>query len=171
VAFVVHRTSAGRRFVAIGTSAAAARAAGMPVRAYQVATYSAAAVCYGLAGVLAAGYLQTPGLSAGNNYLLPSIAAVVLGGTALAGGGSSVLATAIGALFLTQLQQVVFGAGAPASLQLLIQSIAIGLGMALRTVPWQRSLSRLRDPLGSRTVQADPSARAQESSPSTANPV
>lgn len=138
VAFVLRMTTTGRRFVAIGTSAAAARAAGMPVRRYQAATYSIAAVCYGIAGVLVAGYLQTPGLSAGNSYLLPSIAAVVLGGTSLAGGGGSVLATAIGALFLTQLQQVVFGAGAPASVQLLIQSIAIGLGMALRRVPWRR---------------------------------
>jgi ribose transport system permease protein len=147
VAFVLRRTTAGRRFVAIGTSAPAARAAGMPVRGYQLATYSIAAVCYGVAGVLVAGYLQTPGLSAGNNYLLPSIAAVVLGGTSLAGGSGSVLATAIGALFLTQLQQVVFGAGAPASVQLLIQSIAIGLGMALRSVPWRRWFGGSRHPL------------------------
>jgi ribose transport system permease protein len=138
VAFVVRRTATGRRFVAIGTSATAARAAGMPVRRYTAATYSIAAVCYGLAGVLVAGFLQTPGLSAGDSYLLPSIAAVVLGGTSLAGGSGSVLATAVGALFLTQLQQVVFGAGAPTSVQLLIQSIAIGLGMALRTIPWRR---------------------------------
>ena len=138
VAFVVRRTTTGRRFVAIGTSASAARAAGMPVRRYQAATYSIAAVCYGMAGVLVAGFLQTPGLSAGDSYLLPSIAAVVLGGTSLAGGSGSVLATAVGALFLTQLQQVVFGAGAPTSVQLLIQSIAIGLGMALRTIPWRR---------------------------------
>jgi ribose transport system permease protein len=143
VAFVIRRTAAGRRFVAIGTSAPAARAAGMPVGRYQAATYAVAAVCYGLAGILVAGFLQTPGLSAGDSYLLPSIAAVVLGGTSLAGGGGSVLATAVGALFLTQLQQVVFGAGAPASVQLLIQSIAIGLGMALRSVPWARWLGRL----------------------------
>jgi ribose transport system permease protein len=144
VAFVVRRTATGRRFVAIGTSAMAARAAGMPVRRYQAATYSVAAVCYGAAGILIAGFLQTPGLSAGDSYLLPSIAAVVLGGTSLVGGSGSVLATAVGALFLTQLQQVVFGAGAPASVQLLIQSIAIGLGMALRSIPWRRWLLRRR---------------------------
>ena len=144
VAFVVRRTTAGRRFVAIGTSAVAARAAGMPVRPYQAATYSIAGVCYGMAGLLVAGFLQTPGLSAGDSYLLPSIAAVVLGGTSLFGGSGSVLATAVGALFLTQLQQVVFGAGAPTSVQLLIQSIAIGLGMALRSVPWHRWSGRFR---------------------------
>lgn len=143
VTFVLRSTTVGRRFVAIGTSAAAARAAGLPVRRYQLLTYVAAAVFGGIAGIMIAGYLRTPGLSSGDSYLLPSIAAVVLGGTSLAGGGGSILATAGGALFLTQLQQVVFGAGAPASVQLLIQSIAIGLGMALRAVPWRRLVDRL----------------------------
>jgi len=144
VTFVLKSTIIGRRFVAIGTSAPAARAAGIRVRLYQTMTYVIAAIFGGLGGILLAGYLQTPGLSSGNEYLLPSIAAVVLGGTSLAGGGGSVLATAGGALFLTQLQQVVFGAGAPLSVQLLIQSVAIALGMALRTVPWKRIMTRFR---------------------------
>lgn len=144
VTFIVKSTIVGRRFVAIGTSAPAARATGIPVRLYQTMTYVIAAIFGALGGILLAGYLQTPGLSAGNDYLLPSIAAVVLGGTSLAGGGGSVLATAGGALFLTQLQQVVFGAGAPASVQLLIQSIAIALGMGLRRVPWKRLITKYR---------------------------
>lgn len=144
VTFVVRSTIIGRRFVAIGTSAPAARAAGMSVRLYQTMTYVIAAVFGAIGGILLAGYLQTPGLSAGNDYLLPSIAAAVLGGTSLAGGGGSVLATAGGALFLTQLQQVVFGAGAPASVQLLIQSMAIALGMGLRRVPWKNLFNNPR---------------------------
>ena len=144
VTFIIKSTIIGRRFVAIGTSAPAARAAGMSVRLYQTMTYVIAALFGALGGILLAGYLQTPGLSAGNEYLLPSIAAAVLGGTSLAGGGGSVLATAGGALFLTQLQQVVFGAGAPASVQLLIQSIAIALGMGLRRVSWKKLSSKFR---------------------------
>lgn len=144
VTFIVKSTIIGRRFVAIGTSAPAARAAGMSVRLYQTMTYVIAALFGALGGILLAGYLQTPGLSSGNEYLLPSIAAAVLGGTSLAGGGGSVLATAGGALFLTQLQQVVFGAGAPASVQLLIQSIAIALGMGLRRVSWKKLFSKFR---------------------------
>jgi len=70
--------------------------------------------------------------------LLPTIAAVVLGGTSLAGGSGSVAATAVGAVFLTQLEQVVLGMGAPASLQLVIQGSIIALGMALRHVPFAR---------------------------------
>jgi ribose transport system permease protein len=137
VAVVVRTTLLGRRFVAVGTNARAAYVAGLPVNRYRLLTYAAAGLCYGCAGILLAGYLRTPGLSAGDNYLLPSIAAVVLGGTSLAGGSGSVVATAGGALFLTQLQQVVFGAGAPSSVQLLIQAGVIAAGMTLRAVPWR----------------------------------
>ncbi len=136
-ALVIRATVVGRRFVMIGTSSRAARAAGMPIDRYVLFAYVAAALAYGVAGILLAGYLKTPGLSSGDTYLLPSIAAVVLGGTSLAGGSGSVVATAAGALFLTQLQQVVFGAGAPSSVQLLIQAGAIAAGMALRVVPWR----------------------------------
>lgn len=142
VAWLARATVAGRRFTMIGTSPAAAHAAGYPVRRYELFTYAAAGTLYGLAGVLLAGYLRTPGLSAGDTYLLPSIAAVVLGGTSLAGGRGSVVGTLGGALFLTQLQQDVFGAGAPQSIQLVIQAGVIGVGMAIRTLPWRTWLSR-----------------------------
>jgi ribose transport system permease protein len=138
VAAVMRGTVIGRRFIAVGTSAGAAHVAGIRVARYQVATYVLAAVAYCGAGIFLAGFLNTPGISAGNDYLLPSIAAVVLGGTSLAGGSGSVIATAIGALFLTQLDQVVLGMGAPASVQFLIQGAIIALSMAIRNVPWRR---------------------------------
>jgi ribose transport system permease protein len=138
VAAIVRRTALGRRFVATGASPRAAFAAGIGVRRMQAGTYVVAALLYGLAGVLLAGFLQTPGLQPGESYLLPSIAAVVLGGTSLAGGYGSVAATAIGALFLTQLDQVVLGLGAKTSVQLLIQGAIIALGMGLRNLPWAR---------------------------------
>ena len=125
----------GRRFVAVGTSPPAARAAGIRVRGYELGTYVLASLTYGAAGILVAGYLGTPGIGAGDDYLLPTIAAVVLGGTSLAGGRGSVVATAVGALFLTQLEQVILGMGAPASVQLVIQGSIIALGMALRHLP------------------------------------
>lgn len=142
VAWFGRATVVGRRFTMLGTSPAAARAAGYPVARYELLTYAAAGTLYGLAGVLLAGYLGTPGLSAGDTYLLPSVAAVVLGGTSLAGGRGSVLGTLGGALFLTQLQQDVFGAGAPQSIQLVIQAGVIGLGMTVRAIPWRALKAR-----------------------------
>ena len=79
-------------------------------------------------------FLKTPGVFVGESYLLPSVAAVVLGGTALTGGVGSVVASAIAALFLTQLGQIVLSIGAPTSIQLLIQAAAIAIGMGLRGI-------------------------------------
>jgi ribose transport system permease protein len=138
VAFVVRATIVGRRFVAVGANPPAARVAGIDVARYQVATYIASCVFAGVAGIVLAGYLHTPGHLAGDRYLLPTIAAVVLGGTSLTGGNGSVIATGVGALFLVQLQQVVLGMGAPSSIQLIIQGLIIAMGMAARTVDWQR---------------------------------
>ncbi|HWI21291.1 MAG TPA: ABC transporter permease [Baekduia sp.] len=135
VTFLIRKTTFGRRFVAVGASAQAARAAGIPVRSYQLGTYVVASICYGAAGVLLAGFLQNSSISAGGDYLLPTVAAVVLGGTSLLGGNGSVVATAVGALFLTQLQQVVLGMGAASSVQLIVQGAVIALAVGLREVP------------------------------------
>jgi ribose transport system permease protein len=68
---------------------------------------------------------------------------VVLGGTSLAGGTGSVVATAVGAVFLWQLQQVVTANGAAQSVEFIIQGTIIALGMLLRNVPWRRLWGRL----------------------------
>jgi ribose transport system permease protein len=138
VAAFIRTSVVGRRFVFAGANPAAAHAAGIRVKAYVLSTYLLASLAYGGAGILVAGFLGTPGIAAGDTYLLPTIAAVVLGGTSLAGGTGSVVATAIGALFLTQLEQVVLGSGASASGQFIIQGAIVALGMGLRNIPRQR---------------------------------
>ncbi len=139
----------GRRFVAVGTNPRAARAAGMRVTRYRAGTYVAAGIAYAAAGILLAGYLGTPNLFVGSNYLLPTVAAVVLGGTSLLGGAGSVVATAGGALFLVQLQQVTQGMGASAAVQNIITALIIVIGMAARVVPnrwraWSRHRAEFR---------------------------
>ena len=133
----IRSTKYGRRFVAIGANNRTARAAGMRVVTYKVATYVFAGAIYALAGILLAGYLGIPSLLVGNTYLLPTITVVVLGGTSLLGGAGSVAATAVGAIFLTQLGQVTIGMGARTSTQFIIQALIIALGMGLRLVPWR----------------------------------
>ncbi len=146
VSVLIRTTVLGRRFVAVGASPAAARAAGIRVDLYLIATYVLASLAYGATGLLITGYLLTPGLSAGSTYLLPTIAAVVLGGTSLAGGNGTVVGSAVGAVFLTQLAQVVTANGAPLSVEFIIQGSIIALGMLLRNVPWRRLWSRLLAP-------------------------
>lgn len=135
VAVVMRTTVVGRRFIAIGAGRPATQVAGLHVVRYEIGAYIAASVVYGAAGILLAGYLERPDLTVGDNYLLPTVAAVVIGGTSLAGGRGSVVASAIGALFLTQLDQVVQGMGAASSVQLVIQGGIIAAGMALTQLP------------------------------------
>jgi ribose transport system permease protein len=138
----IQKTIWGRTFVSIGTSRGAARAAAMRVSAYTVATYVVAGVSYAIAGILLSGYLEVPSLMIGKSYLLPTVAAVVLGGTSLLGGVGSVAASAAGALFLVQLEQETLGMGAPTSVQGIIEALIIAVGMALRLVPWREVLGR-----------------------------
>ncbi len=140
VALFIARTVWGRRFVLVGSSPLAARAAGLSVERYQLGAYAGAGLSYALAGALLSGYLQSPPLLPGNEYLLPTIAAVVLGGTALGGGRGSVIATAVGVLFLSQLEQVISALGAKKSIDYLIQGAIVALGMGLRNVPWNQIL-------------------------------
>jgi ribose transport system permease protein len=145
VTLVMRATAPGRRFVAVGANPLAANVAGLRVGRYVFATYVVASIMAGIAGVMLAGFLQNPGLTQGNKYLLPTLAAVVLGGTSLAGGNGSVVATAVGAIFLIQLQQVVSGLGGSAAMELIIQGLIIALGMGLRNVRWRSLLAaRLR---------------------------
>jgi ribose transport system permease protein len=140
VALFISRTVWGRRFVLVGSNPLAARAAGLSVERYQVGAYAGAGLAYALAGALLSGYLQSPPLLPGNEYLLPSIAAVVLGGTALGGGRGSVIATTVGVLFLSQLEQVISALGAKTSVEYLIQGAIVALGMGIRNVPWNQIL-------------------------------
>lgn len=142
VAVITRMTVVGRRFVALGANPMAAAAAGIPTLRYQVGTYAAAAVCFAVAGMLYAGYIGSATAVAGNDYLLPGIAAVVVGGTPFSGGRGSVIASAVAAVFLTQLGQLVLAMGAGTSEQLLVQAAAIVLAVAIRNLagvlmPWK----------------------------------
>ena len=141
-AFVLRTTVVGRRFAAAGENPRAARGAGIPIVRYQLMVYILASLFYGLAGVMLAAYIKTPPIFSGNAYLLSTVAAVVIGGTSLAGGSGSVIATAGGALFLSQLGAIVLGIGLPASSQQVIQAIAIIAVVGLRVLDWRTVAAR-----------------------------
>jgi ribose transport system permease protein len=135
VSLVTKRTIAGRRFVAVGQNPAAATAAGIPILRYQVATYAVAALCFAVAGMLYAGFIGSASQEAGVEYLLPAIAAVVVGGTPFTGGRGSVIASGAAALFMTLLGQMVLALGAQTSVQLLVQALAIIVAVTIRYLP------------------------------------
>ncbi|SLN54236.1 Ribose transport system permease protein RbsC [Aquimixticola soesokkakensis] len=135
ISVITKRTIAGRRFVAVGANPAAATAAGIPVLRYQVATYALATMCFAVAGMLYTGFIGSASQTAGNDYLLPAIAAVVVGGTPFSGGRGSVIASGVAALFITLLGQMVLALGAGTSVQLLVQALAIIVAVSVRYLP------------------------------------
>jgi len=100
-AWVQFRTRLGRRTYAVGNSQVAARYAGIRVRLTLVAVYWIAGIAYGVAGVLLLGYGAGSDLNIGASWMLPSIAAVVVGGSAIAGGSGNWFGTVGAALLLT----------------------------------------------------------------------
>jgi ribose transport system permease protein len=170
VAVLMRRTLWGRRFELVGASPLAARAAGISVERYQLASYVAAGACYAFAGALLAGKLGSPSLFAGNTYLLPTIAAVVLGGTALGGGRGSVIATAAGVLFFTQLDQIVLIRDGDQADQFLVQGAVVAVAMGLRNVPWRRMFGRGAAPVQEPTSQSSGAAVQGGPSPGEETP-
>lgn len=134
LSLLIGKTAIGKRFVAVGANPVAARAAGVPVDRYIVGAYVAGSLCFALAAVLLIGYLGSATVRIGQDYLFPTIAAVVVGGTSFAGGRGNLVASAVAALFLTQLVQLLLTLGAPSSSQYLAQAGAIAVAAALRSL-------------------------------------
>lgn len=126
---VLKATRLGRRFELVGENPRSAANIGIGTRGYVVSAYWLSTLFGATTGVLLAGLLRLPTLTAGNEYLLPSIAAVVLGGTALTGGRGSLVGTALGALFLAQLGQLVQTFTQATAVQNIVQALIIGVGI------------------------------------------
>jgi ribose transport system permease protein len=156
VGLIVKRTVIGRRFEAVGANPRAARAAGLEPTRYQIGGYVGANLLYASAGILLAGVVSSPSAFQGDTYLLPSVAAVVLGGTSLLGGRGSVVATCVGALFISQLDQFVLTTGVNAAVQYLVQAGALAAGVAIYSVPWARLRERLNSRAGPRAAGGSP---------------
>jgi ribose transport system permease protein len=136
VTAVVKLTPAGRRFEGVGANETAARTAGLRVRRHRSGAYVWAQLLYCLAAILHAGIVNQPTAYEGDDYLLPTVAAVVLGGTSLLGGRGNLVATAMAALFLSQLDQFVLALGVTYATRALVQAGALAVGVALYTIDW-----------------------------------
>ncbi len=93
-------TPLGRSFYAIGGNVNAARLSGMPVRRRTMMAYAISGLLAGFAGLIVIARTNAADAGLGEELLLPTIAAVVLGGTSLMGGVGGVVGTAIGSLIL-----------------------------------------------------------------------
>jgi ribose/xylose/arabinose/galactoside ABC-type transport system permease subunit len=100
---ILHLTSFGRLVRAVGTSAPAAVAAGIPVRRVRMVAFVVVGVCVAIAGFLQTAQLSSASPTVGTGFELNVIAAVVLGGTSLSGGRGTLFGSLCGALFFAVL--------------------------------------------------------------------
>lgn len=105
--YTLHMTPLGARIFAVGANPLAARLAGVPLRATLVFVYALSGFTAGLAGVLVLGMNGQGYVGIGDQYLLASIAAVVLGGTSILGGSGTYAGTIPGAILLVTITALI----------------------------------------------------------------
>jgi ribose transport system permease protein len=115
----------GRSVLAIGQNMRAARLAGIPVERVRLLTYTLSGALGGINGALLAGYFRGASVDIGNEYLLSSIAVVVIGGTSVAGGKANVPGIWGASLFLVLLLTMLNTFGVSAGLRLLLTGLII----------------------------------------------
>ncbi len=104
--FLLRQTVFGRAVYAIGNREAAAYLSGIRTQRVVLAAFAISGALSAFAGALLAGYSTKAYQGMGEPYLLPSIAAVVLGGTSILGGRGTYLGTVAGVILITLLQSI-----------------------------------------------------------------
>ena len=122
---VLKRTIFGRSVTAIGQNMRAAGLANVPVGRIRFLTYVLSGTLAGLNGALLAGYFRGANVDIGNEYLLASIAVVVIGGTSVAGGKANVPGIWGAALFLVLLLTMLNTFGVSAGVRLVVTGLVI----------------------------------------------
>ena len=126
IIFGLRRSGYGRLLFAIGDNPIAARLSG--ARAWQVLVvlYVISALLAAVAGVLISGLTNVASVNLADNYVLPSVAAAVIGGTSIMGGRGGYGGTIVGALILTLLGSLLGTLGLPeATRQVVFGSIVV----------------------------------------------
>ena len=104
--FLLTRTTFGRSIYAIGNRERAAYLSGAATQRVVMLAFAISGGLSAFGGVLLAGYASKAAQAMGDAYLLPSIAAVVLGGTSILGGSGSYVGTVAGVILITLLQSI-----------------------------------------------------------------
>ncbi|SMD06464.1 ribose transport system permease protein [Kibdelosporangium aridum] len=125
-------TAFSRHVYAIGGNEKAARLSGVPVTRVKIIVFGICGLLAALAGIIHAGQLNQGSPNDGLGYELDAIAAVVVGGTSLAGGRGSVVGTVAGALLLGVLNNILALNSVDTNVQLLIKGLVIVVAAGLQ---------------------------------------
>jgi ribose transport system permease protein len=137
---LLQRTAFGKALYAIGSNRTTARLSGVRVERMVILTYGLSGMFAAIGGFVLLGYTQNVFINLGYQYTLPTIAAVVVGGTSLAGGSGGYIGTMAGALVLRLIESLLltfsipeFGRQIVYGLILLVLLSVYGRGRSLRS--------------------------------------
>jgi ribose transport system permease protein len=153
VSVLQRRTAFGRMLYAIGTSPDAAYIAGLPVKRVIILCYAISGAAAGLAGILVIGFSEGATLNSGDDVLIPSIAAVVIGGTSILGGRGTYLGVVGGALLLTTFSTIISALGYAAGWRAIIYGTVILLALLTLQKDLHLWATRLRAAFGSAPLE------------------
>jgi ribose transport system permease protein len=130
--FVLERTVFGRYVRAIGDNEKAGRYTGLPVTRIKIWVYALAGLFTGVAGTIYAAENHQGNPNAGVAYELDAIAAVVIGGTSLAGGSGSIGGTVIGTLIMGVLTNILRLENIDSNVEMMVKAVIIVLAVAIQ---------------------------------------
>ena len=130
VILLLRRTAFGRAVYAIGNRESVAYLSGINTNRVLIGCFAFSGACAAFSGVLLAGYSTKAYPAMGDPYLLPAIAAVVLGGTNILGGRGNYLGTIAGVILITLLQSILSVMQMPEAGRQVIYGLVI-IGMLL----------------------------------------
>ncbi|HCM64519.1 MAG TPA: ribose ABC transporter permease [Morganella sp. (in: Bacteria)] len=127
--YLLNHTRLGRHIYALGGNESATRLSGISVDKIKIIVYALCGLLAALASVIEVARLSSAQPMAGNGYELDAIAAVVLGGTSLAGGKGRIMGTLIGALILGFLNNALNLLGISSNYQMIVKAVVILLAV------------------------------------------
>ncbi|MET9927173.1 MULTISPECIES: ABC transporter permease [unclassified Streptomyces] len=133
---ILNRTTFGRRTVAVGGNAEAARLAGIDVRRQRLYLYLLSGLCCGIAAFMLIVLSGSGQNTNGNLYELDAIAAAIIGGTLLSGGRGTIVGSVLGVLIFTTITNIF----ALNNLQSDVQQIAKGAIIVAAVLVQRRTL-------------------------------
>ena len=131
VTIFLRRTWTGWNIFAVGANRTAARLSGIPVTRTVLLSYVLSGLFAVVGGLMLLGYTETVFLNLADNLTLPSVAAVVIGGTLVAGGIGGYVGSAIGAVLLTVLSSFLTTINMPESGRIIINGVVLILLLAI----------------------------------------
>jgi simple sugar transport system permease protein len=137
--FFLEYTRFGRMMYAVGSNERAAQLAGAPVNGYKIAAYVISGVFASIGGILLAARLGRGDIASGNNLLLDSVAAALIGFAVLGAAKPNAFGTAIGALFVGILLQGLTMMNAPYYTQDFVKGAVLVVALVFTFALSQRS--------------------------------